>query len=234
MAKVSLLAPLVVAAGCVVPRSRYDTLVTEYSAETQARRQLEDEVQRRDGELVDLRAKLREKDSQYSAVVQDAEQSKERIASLQQALAEAQEQLKPLAGGDVELVRTNEGFAYRIADQLLFDPGSTEIRDGGKKALSLIAKEILEKGYQNVRIDGHTDGDPVIKHKDRFKIGNYELAVERALSVFAFLTKDGKVPESVFTISGYGPSRPLVKETSDAAKARNRRVEIHVPVPKKS
>jgi len=233
MSRIVALAPLVVAAGCVVPRSQYDRLQTEYHAENQARRQLEDEVQRRDGDMTDLRSQLRSRESAYSALEQDAAQSKERIAELQSALTAAQKQLEPLSGGDVEVLRTREGFVYRIADQLLFDPGSTEIREGGRKALLLIAKEIVEKGYKAVQIDGHTDSDPVVKNRDRFKLGNYELAIERALSVFAVLTKDGKVPETVFSIAGYGPSRPVASGTTDVAKAKNRRVEIHVAVPNK-
>lgn len=232
--KVVGLLPLVVAAGCVVPQSRYDRLQTEYHAENQARRQLEDEVQRRDGDLSAMRSKLAEKDSSLTALEQDAAQSKERIAQLEQALKDAQAATPSSDTGDIQIVRTPDGFAYRIADKLLFDPGSTEIRENGRKALLTIASEIKDKGYTAVRIDGHTDSDPVVKTKDKWKLGNYELAVERALSVFGVLTRDGKVPEAVFTLVGWGPSRPLVDNKSDADKARNRRVEIHVAVPKQS
>lgn len=226
------LVPLVVAAGCVVPQSRYDRLATEYHAENQARRQLEDEVQRRDGEMSDLRSQNAQKDSTLSALEQESASSKERIAQLEQALKDAKAGSGMQDGVDV--FRTPDGFAYSIADKLLFDSGSTEIRDGGKKALLQIAKEIQDKGYKQVRIDGHTDSDPVVKSKDRYKLGNYELALERALSVFAVLTRDGKVPETVFQIAGYGPSKPVASGDSDAAKAKNRRVEIHIAVPKKS
>ncbi len=233
LSKFVWVAPLVVAAGCVVPQSRYDRLATEYHAENQARRQLEDEVQRRDSEVTDLNRVLSEKSTAYSALEQDAAQSKERLAQLETALRDARKDVEQYGDG-VEIVRTDTGFAYRIADQLLFDSGSTAIRDGGKKALLQIAKEISEKGYKAVRIDGHTDADPVVKNRDKFPRGNYELAIDRALAVFSVLVNDGKLPETFFTLAGYGPSRPVAKGDSDAAKAKNRRVEIHVAVPNKS
>jgi chemotaxis protein MotB len=229
------LVPLFLVAGCVVPQSRYDRLATEYHAENQARRQLEDEVQRRDGEMTDLKSALQTKKDEYSALEQDAAQSKEQLAKLQKELEEAKKGLTANGIGEgVEILPgPDNSLTYRVADQLLFDSGSTDIRENGKKALLQIAKQIMDKHYQNIRIDGHTDSDPVVHTKSKFPLGNYELSLERALAVFGVLTKDGKVPENLFTIAGFGPSRPVAKgDASDAAKAKNRRVEIHVAVPK--
>lgn len=224
---------LAIAGGCVVPQSRYDRLVTEYNAENQARRQLEDELQRRDSSMADLRGSIRERDEMVSGLQASNDASQERIAQLEAALEDARKDMAPMMEG-VEISRTPDGLAYSIADSLLFDSGSTAIRDAGKRALVQISKQIQDKGYRAVRIDGHTDIDPVLKTKDKYPLGNYELALERALAVFAVMTRDGKVPENVFTIAGYGPSRPLVEGSSATAKSKNRRVEIHIAVPDQS
>ncbi|MBM4013896.1 MAG: hypothetical protein FJ293_02895 [Planctomycetes bacterium] len=230
----AVIAALAVAPGCVT-QSRYDKLVTEYNAELQARRQLEDEMGRHEGEVSDLASQLASKDEQYNQLQTAAQQDKSRIAELERALGEAQKSFPVEDSGDgVEIVRTRDGFAYRIADQLLFASGSTDVRDAGKQALLKIAKEINEKGYRNVRVDGHTDSDPVVRTKDKFPLGNQQLAVERALAVFAVLAKDGKVPEAAFTIVGFGPNAPVTNDKSDGAKAKNRRVEIHIAVPPKN
>ena len=223
---------LLVASGCV-SQQKYDRLVSEYSTENQARRQLEDEIQRRDGEMSDLRGAVAEKDQKVTELTALSSEDKARIEQLKQALADATKSFGDTPEG-VEVFREANGFAYRIADQLLFDSGSTDIRDAGKKALLQIAKEIVEKGYKDVRIDGHTDADPVIHTRVKFPLGNYELSAERALAVFGVLTHDGKVAENVFTIAAFGPSRPLKSGETDAVKSKNRRVEIHVAVPKKS
>jgi len=227
------LVPLLLAAACVVPQSRYDRLQTEYHAENQARRQLEDEVQRKDGEVSDLRSQYNEKDSAYSELQKTSAADRERIAQLEAALKDAQ---KGFPEGDavdgVSVFPTREGFAYSLADKLLFDPGSISIREGGKAALKKIAAQLNEKHYLDIRIEGHTDSDPVVKTIEKFPLGNHELAVERALAVYAVLVNEDKVPSSILSLAAFGPNRPVDNSKSDAAKAKNRRVEIHVAVPK--
>lgn len=230
----SLALALLATTGCV-SQSRYDRLATELSSEMQARRQLEDELQRHQGTVGEMNAALREKDEAFESLQQSAQADRNRIAELEKALAEAERSFPADDDGDgVEILRTRDGFAYRIQDQLLFEPGSTDIRDGGRKALMTIAREINDKGYRNVRIDGHTDADPVVRTKAKFPLGNHQLAVERALAVFSVLSKDGKVPETAFTLVGFGPNMPIPGASGDAGKAKNRRVEIHVAVPNKS
>ncbi|MSR46043.1 MAG: hypothetical protein EXS13_03085 [Planctomycetes bacterium] len=233
-ASLALLA-LLSAPGCVA-QSRYDNLVTQYNAELQQRRQLEDESGRHQSQVDNLSAELASKDEAYSQLASASQADKARIEELMAAVDAAQ---KAFPTGDtsdgVEIFRTIGGIAYRIADQLLFASGSTEIRDAGKKALLKIAKEINDKGYKNVRVDGHTDSDPVVRTLGKYPLGNQELAIERALSVYSVLTKEGKVPDAAFTIVGFGPNAPVEKQsTTDAAKAKNRRVEIHIAIPPKN
>lgn len=234
MSKWIALSSLVFASACVVPQSRYDRLQTEYHAENQARRQLEDEVQRKDGEVSDLRGQFNEKDSQYNELQKLSAADKERIAQLQKALEEARVGMGPAGESDgVTVFRTAEGFGYSLAESLLFDSGSTEIKSGGKAALKKISANLKEKKYADIRIKGHTDIDPVVRTKDKFPLGNHELAVERALAVYATLVNDDGVSSTVLSLAAFGPNRPLDPGKNDAAKSKNRRVEIHVAVPKK-
>lgn len=234
MSKWIALSSLVFASACVVPQSRYDRLQTEYHAENQARRQLEDEVQRKDGEVSDLRGQFNEKDSQYNELQKLSAADKERIAQLQKALEEARVGMGPAGESDgVTVFRTTKGFDYSLAESLLFDSGSTEIKSGGKAALKKISANLKEKRYADIRIEGHTDIDPVVRTKDKFPLGNHELAVERALAVYATLVNDDGVSSTVLSLAAFGPNRPLDPGKNDAAKSKNRRVEIHVAVPKK-
>lgn len=235
MSKWIALSSLVFASACVVPQSRYDRLQTEYHAENQARRQLEDEVQRKDGEVSDLRGQFNEKDSQYNELQKLSAADKERIAQLQKALDDAQKTF-PVGEGSsdgVTVFRTESGFGYSLAESLLFDSGSTEIKSGGKSALKKIAANLKEKKYADIRIEGHTDSDPVVRTKDQYPLGNHELAARRALSVYATLVNDDGVPSTALNLAAFGPNHPIASGNSDAAKAKNRRVEIHIAVPKK-
>ena len=234
MSKWSVAIPVLAAVGCV-SQSRYDRLMAEYNSEMSARHSLEDDAIHHQGAIGDLTSQLKEKDEAFNQLQTSSASDKERLAQLEKALKDAQTNVAGMgADSGVEVIPTHDGFIYRIQDKLLFDQGSTAIRDAGKKALVTIAKEFTEKGYKDVRIDGHTDADPVVRTKKEWPLGNHELAVERALAVFAILKNEGKVPESVFTIVGFGPNRPIEKGETAAAKSKNRRVEIHVAVPKKS
>jgi chemotaxis protein MotB len=234
MSKWISLSSLVFSAACVVPQSRYDRLQTEYHAENQARRQLEDEVQRKDGEVSDLRGQVNEKDSQNTELQKASAADKERIAQLQKALDDARAGMGPAGESDgVTVFRTSEGFGYSLAESLLFDSGSTEIKSGGKSALKKIAASLKEKKYSDIRIEGHTDSDPVVRTAKENPLGNHELAMKRALAVYATLVNDDSVLPANLSLAAFGPNRPLDTGKSDAAKAKNRRVEIHVAVPKK-
>ena len=121
----------------------------------------------------------------------------------------------------VELVRTNEGYAFRVAGEVLFASGQHTLSDGGKGTLTEIVKSLQAQGAR-VRVEGHTDDTPI----KRSGWGtNMRLSAERALSVLDFLISSG-VPANKLSMAGYGEYRPAVDEQTDAARKTNRRVEI--------
>ena len=78
-----------------------------------------------------------------------------------------------------------------------------------------------------VRVEGHTDSDPVVRTLDRWPRGNWELSGERALVVLIELRDRGGVPESMLSYCGRGPFDPVAEDT-EVGKRKNRRVEIFV------
>jgi len=119
----------------------------------------------------------------------------------------------------VELVPTKEGYAFRVAGEVLFAPGKTTLSEGGKRTLQEVAKSL--RGHA-VRVEGHTDDTPI--RRSRWGT-NLRLSSERALSVADFLIASGLPAEKV-GIAGYGEFRPAVAATTEAARKTNRRVEI--------
>ena len=67
-----------------------------------------------------------------------------------------------------------------------------------------------------IRVEGHTSSDG---HHDR----NQRLSENRARAVVAFLSKAGLAPSRLTSV-GYGQSRPLVPNTTNANKQLNRRI----------
>ena len=87
---------------------------------------------------------------------------------------------------------------------------------------------VLRDKYGGKLIDviGHTDTDPIKKSpwKD-----NWELSMQRALSVLRYLTKKGIADDKIRAV-GRGESQPIASNNTVSGKARNRRVEIVVHI----
>ncbi len=77
----------------------------------------------------------------------------------------------------------------------------------------------------NVRIEGHSDAVP-LGRSSRFR-DNWDLSTARAHQVMQFFMTRTPLPDSYFSVSGYGPFHPLVDlQNYD----ENRRVEIYLDI----
>ena len=104
------------------------------------------------------------------------------------------------------------------SNTVLFDFNKATIRSESEKALNSIV-EIMEE-YPNTifHIGGHTDS----VGSDQY---NLKLSKERAASVRQYLV-DGGIPATRLTSEGYGESRPIATNSTEAGRQENRRVEI--------
>ncbi len=111
-----------------------------------------------------------------------------------------------------------------LPGDVLFDPGQDAIKESAKATLNKIASA-LKKDYAGkaIRVEGHTDADPILRSKERFA-DNLDLSLARAASVTRYLQTQGIQARSI-TTSGFGQTRPRGND-----KARNRRVDIVVVV----
>jgi outer membrane protein OmpA-like peptidoglycan-associated protein len=104
-----------------------------------------------------------------------------------------------------------------------FAVGSSEVPQGA------IAK--LREFLTNIRTlrAGEVIGLEVVGHTDNVGDGggNQGLSLERAESIKRWLVENGVEAESILTL-GRGEAVPVVSNGDDAARARNRRVEIRI------
>ena len=124
--------------------------------------------------------------------------------------------------GELEIEELKGRLQVRALDQILFDPGSAEIKTQGKAVLAKVAAQIAKATDRSVRVEGHTDNQPI--HTDRFP-SNWELSVGRAATVARFLSENG-VPPTRLEAVGYGEFHPIAANDSAEGRARNRRIEI--------
>ncbi len=119
-------------------------------------------------------------------------------------------------------VRYNKGnLSIGIANTVTFSSGSTSLKNSASSVLSQVAK-VLQRDFASRRIyvEGHTDTDPIVKTKKRFR-SNRHLSMERADAVVDYLVKKCGVPERQVVVVGFGQYDP-----KGSNKAGNRRVEI--------
>jgi len=133
------------------------------------------------------------------------------------------------AAGLEEIVNSAEGMiGYRGEGDIFFSSGKDVLTAAGKTAMDKIISRLSSTEYP-IRIDGHTDSDPINKSKDLWPRGNMMLAAHRAMSVRDYLISQG-IPAERITIASFGPFKPVVSGNDKAAKAKNRRVEIMLKV----
>jgi chemotaxis protein MotB len=126
---------------------------------------------------------------------------------------------------------------YPIFDRIvfssakLFAAGSSDLEPKGQElllkavpVLSDLAATVPEDVDWVLRVDGHTDNQP-LSGNGRFK-DNWELSQARALSVVRFFVRSAKIEPHRLSANGYGEFQPLVEGDTERVWAINRRIEL--------
>jgi len=147
-------------------------------------------------------------------------------ASTVQADSKLEENLKKeLADKDVMISRLKDQLKVTVASEILFPSGSAELSPEGVDVLRKVANA-ANKSQDEVRVEGHTDIDPIAPVLAQYYPTNWELSTARASVAVRTLEATGMVPASRLSAVGYGDSRPVVPNDTAEGKAKNRRVEI--------
>lgn len=140
------------------------------------------------------------------------QEARETAASLEQQLAELQAK------------KTERGMVITLGD-VLFDFNRAELRGGTQQNLYRLVTFLRENPEREVLIEGHTDSVGSETY-------NLDLSRRRAEAVRGFLTTNG-VEAARTAVRGFGESRPLASNESDAGRQQNRRVEVVILDPGK-
>ena len=126
-------------------------------------------------------------------------------------------------GDKVDVEMQERGLNISIKAQMLFKPGDADIVPGSKPTIEEIGAILKQIPGNQIRIEGHTDNDPISNAKYP---SNWELSVARATNVLRLLVEKAGIDPKLIAATGYGEMRPLVPNTTAANKAANRRVNI--------
>jgi chemotaxis protein MotB len=185
------------------------------------------ERQDRDALLAQANTKLLELNTELAAAQTGLDELKAERSEIREQLAEFRAMTRQfrrmIDSGRLEVVFRRGRMIVQLPSQVLFASGSAELTDDGKKALHEVAR--ILRGMRNRRfvVAGHTDDVPVVK-SDRFA-DNWDLSAARAVGVTAALIRGGLRPEQLVA-AGHGQYDPVARNSSEAGRKKNRRIEI--------
>lgn len=105
----------------------------------------------------------------------------------------------------------------RIEMKVLFDYDKALVKDEYLSEVEKVAKFLKEHPDTDATIEGHTDS----RGSDAY---NQALSERRANAVRDVLVNKYEIPEARLKAVGYGESRPVADNNTDAGRAQNRRV----------
>jgi len=148
------------------------------------------------------------------------------MAKLEEAQRGLIRALRPqINKGDISIDLNNERLLISLASGYLFGSGEDQLEPDGAEALKQVGAIIKEYPKYQVAVDGHTDNVPISSALMEKFPTNMELSEARATNAAKALREGGL---STITTHGYADTRPEAANTTEAGRAKNRRVEVRV------
>jgi len=213
--------PALFGTGCAT--GEYNKAIQDLQTANEEKAALQAENERLEDQVSTLRG---ENDKLKQALVDAGNQKPAEVD--EQALLEKLKKYWDGGNGEWDVIHRGGAVGVRIDDRgVLFRSGSWELTDGAKQTLTKLAALIEKKmdAQSFVRIDGHTDSDPINKAKGAGIADNVHLSVMRAMAVRNFLITKGIAADRIF-VAGFGEHWPVASNSNPKNKSQNRRVEI--------
>lgn len=126
-----------------------------------------------------------------------------------------------LAGVEAANIQRNaDVLAVTFKADMLFDFDSSTLKAGAYDEIARVAQVLVQYPQTNITIAGHTDS----KGTETY---NQQLSERRAQVVKNALAGQGVNPGRLIAV-GYGESRPIADNNTEAGRQLNRRVEITI------
>lgn len=124
----------------------------------------------------------------------------------------------------LEMREEADTLRLELPTDQLFAPGSAQLVGSAYPILDRVASEI-QRNYprQLIGIEGHIDSAPLYGD-----VSGHSLAAAQAMAVFEQLTRRNRLPAKQFFVTAQGANRPLSPNSTQAGRAKNRRVELVV------
>ena len=131
----------------------------------------------------------------------------------------------------IEVEQAKDKLKVVLVDKVLFDSGSVDINEEGKKMLLVLAETLRQNNTNHIVVHGYTDNippGPILRK--RFP-SNWELSAARAAAVVRFLQHEGKMDPKRLSLKAYGQYAPVASNQTEDGRTQNRRIEIVLDQP---
>ena len=149
----------------------------------------------------------------------EAERARLQADQARQERDQAKQRLYVSLSEILDTRREARGLIVNLSD-VLFDFNKATLKPGAREKLSKLAGILLAyPGRYRIEIEGHTDAIGSEEY-------NLKLSQARAESVCEYLKQSSIAPDRIIAVRGFGKSKPVASNDSDAGRQVNRRVEI--------
>jgi len=118
---------------------------------------------------------------------------------------------------------TDEGLLITILNDISFDSGKATVKKEGQEIAKEVSEFLITDPPHQIVVSGHADDIPM--HNKEFS-SNWELSVTRAINFMALLLENKDLDPTRFSAKGFGEHKPIVPNTNEENRAKNRRVEV--------
>lgn len=173
--------------------------------------------------VAELERQLADRDKELAGLRGDLSSEMAKLKEAERGLLKA---LRPqIDKGTIMVDLNNERLLINLASGYLFGSGEDQLKPAGADALKQVGAILKDFPEYKVAVDGHTDNRPIRSAlKQKFPT-NKELSEARAANAAKALREGGLASS---TTTGYADSKPVASNTTDAGRAKNRRVEVRV------
>jgi len=156
----------------------------------------------------------------YASCQLDRDEARQKLDRVSASINKVREALQVMSDAGKLQVKVARGFlVIALQGDILFDSGKSKLKEEAKPILLELAAILKTLPDRLFQVAGHTDDTGA---EDL----NWELSMQRALTVVQFLIKQGTVQGKNLSAGGYAMYQPVIDNTTDQNKQTNRRVEF--------
>ena len=193
------------------------------------------DLQKKEDNLRNLERELGDKKTSLDKVSAELEKREQRVRELESLIAQKdsaanalkEKVSKALLGfkdKGLSISQKNGKIYVSLEAELLFAKGSTAIDQKGKEAIVALGKVLESQTDISVLVEGHTDIDKIIPGSNLKD--NWDLSVLRSTAVVRLLSENKNIDSKRLTAAGRGEFVPVDLDKTEAAKSKNRRIEV--------